>query len=156
MSESTHRVASITGHRDLSEGNRRVIWAAMKGLVSNPKVTEIWFGGAKGADNEALKAALHHRGTLSVPKLVVVVPDHLLHQPRECQLIIERADQVIELKNPIMADDRYASYHRRNEFLVDHASVLVAFWDGKPGSGTASTVNYAKKTKCIVKHIPMG
>ncbi len=155
MAQIPPRVVSVTGHRDLTEANRLRVWAAMKGLIMNPKVDEIWFGGAKGADNEALKAALHHRGSALVPRLVVVVPDTVSQQPWECQVIIQRADQRIELGLPITADDRYAAYHRRNEFLVDHASLLVAFWDGKKSSGTSSTVNYAKKTNCLFKHIPM-
>lgn len=36
-----------------------------------------------------------------------------------------------------------ASYQRRNEFMVDAADVLAAFWDGSKG-GTANCVGYAR------------
>lgn len=34
--------------------------------------------------------------------------------------------------------------YKRNQFIVDNCSVLIALWNGKP-SGTSNTVNYAKK-----------
>ena len=37
------------------------------------------------------------------------------------------------------------AYMRRNDFLVDNASVVVAWWDGKPRSGTAYTVKRARR-----------
>lgn len=35
-------------------------------------------------------------------------------------------------------------YHTRNRYLVDHASLLIAYYDGKPG-GTKYTCDYAAK-----------
>lgn len=35
--------------------------------------------------------------------------------------------------------------YKRNQFIVDNSSVIVALWNGSPRSGTANTVNYAKK-----------
>ena len=35
--------------------------------------------------------------------------------------------------------------YKRNRFIVDHSSVIVALWNGSPRTGTANTVNYAKK-----------
>ena len=37
-----------------------------------------------------------------------------------------------------------ACYQRRNEFMVDHSSLVIAVWNGAP-SGTQNTINYAKK-----------
>ena len=43
-----------------------------------------------------------------------------------------------------MLSDRYypECFYRRNDFLVDHARVLVAWYDGSPG-GTRYTVRRA-------------
>jgi uncharacterized phage-like protein YoqJ len=46
-----------------------------------------------------------------------------------------------------------ASYQRRNEFMVDAADVLAAFFDGSPG-GTANCVLYASKVgKKVVRFL---
>jgi uncharacterized phage-like protein YoqJ len=37
-------------------------------------------------------------------------------------------------------------YNKRNEWMIDHANVVVAVWDGTSG-GTANAVKYAKKIK---------
>lgn len=36
-------------------------------------------------------------------------------------------------------------FHRRNRYMVDHADVLIAVYDGKPSGGTAYTVDYARR-----------
>ena len=42
-------------------------------------------------------------------------------------------------------------YHQRNRYMVDHADVLIAVYDGLASGGTAYTVDYArKKGKTIV------
>ncbi len=148
------KVVVISGHRDISPDDVKKVWAAMKGLVRNPTVDEIWIGGARGVDNEALRAALEFR-VGPKPKLVVVVPNEVRHQPAECWEWIHRADSVIELKQEITARDKFASYRKRNEFMVDHGTALVAFWSGKR-SGTGNAVSYAKRLKISVTHIPVG
>lgn len=35
--------------------------------------------------------------------------------------------------------------YKRNRFIVDNSSVIVALWNGNPRSGTSNTINYAKK-----------
>ena len=149
------KVVGITGHRDLIPGDLAKIRAAMKALLANVSVDEIWFGGATGVDTEALRAALEFRVGRR-PKLVVILPDTLLRQPYQTHSVTRQADSIIELKRAITPDDGYRAFHERNEFIVNHASVLVAFWSGVGKSGTASTVTYAKKTKLPVKIIPIG
>lgn len=149
------KVVGITGHRSLAKGDIPKIRAALKALVGNPAVSEIWFGGALGADTVALQAALEFRVGRR-PKLVVVVPNTTDHQPVETRAWIHRADQVIELKAEITVKNKYQAFQQRNEFIVDHSSVLVAFWNGLFKSGTGSCVRYAQTTKCKLKHIPCG
>ena len=36
------------------------------------------------------------------------------------------------------------AYQRRNEWMVDHSSRVIAVHNGEPG-GTRNTINYAKK-----------
>ncbi len=55
--------------------------------------------------------------------------------------ILERADSVVYVSR---------NYHKncmleRNRFLVEHASILLAVYNGVRRSGTGATVNYARK-----------
>ena len=48
----------------------------------------------------------------------------------------------------VICSDSYdgpETMYKRNQFIVDNSSVIVALWNGSPRSGTANTVNYAKK-----------
>lgn len=36
-------------------------------------------------------------------------------------------------------------YHKRNEWMVDNATRVLAYWSGKKSGGTYATVQYAKK-----------
>lgn len=148
------KVVSVTGHRELTPVGRQRIWVVMERLLQNDTIREVWFGGARGTDTEALLAALHHRGSNIFPRFVVVVPNQIANQPKECWESIHRADRVIELGIPIQKEDGWAAFQRRNEYLVDEASTLLAFWNGEK-SGTGNTVAYAKKKGVQVRVIDM-
>lgn len=126
----------------------------MKTLVGNASIDAIYFGGARGADTEALKAALEFRADKR-PWLVVVVPDTVSRQPRETHEWTRKADEVIELHAAITKDDGFASFKKRNVFLVDIASFLVAFWAGDYSTGTGHAVRYAEKDGLVVYKIPI-
>ena len=34
----------------------------------------------------------------------------------------------------------------RDRFMVEHANVVLAVWNGKPAGGTAFTVDYARRS----------
>lgn len=126
----------------------------MDGLVKNPSIDAIYFGGAKGGDTEALKAALFYR-TGRRPWLVVVVPDVVTKQPFETRAWTHRADEVIELKNPITSDDDYEAYTIRDQYLVDVGSLLVAFWRGNYKTGTGKTVRMAENSGLKIVRVPL-
>lgn len=143
------RVA-VTGNRGVTAADRRVIRRVLRELLADPQIDTIYFGGAVGADTEALQAALELRRGAR-PRLVVVVPDSLDAQPVRTRHVSRRADEVIELRRPIVRADRWGAYHARNRWMVDHASLVVAFWDGHPRSGTAATVGYARRRGVAVR-----
>jgi len=138
------QIASITAHRELAASDHAVIQKAMQTLVKHPDVDAIYFGGARGGDTVALQAALYFR-TDQRPWLTVVVPDKLQHQPAETHVWSRKADEIIELGNPITRDDYFRSYTIRDQYLVDVASYLVAFFSGNYKSGTGKTVRMAEK-----------
>lgn len=143
LASGPRRVA-VTGNRGVTAADRSIIRRVVRELLADAEVETIYFGGALGADTEALQAALGMRRG-DRPRLVVVVPDTLEAQPRETRDVSRRADEVVELRRPIDASDGWRAYHARNRWMVDHASLLVAFWDGHPRSGTGATVRYARR-----------
>ena len=54
--------------------------------------------------------------------------------------ILNRADLI----KTICPAFSMSSYQKRNEWMVDHSSRVIAFFNGEPG-GTANTIDYARK-----------
>lgn len=136
-------VVSITAHRDIPKENIPIVHAVMKGIVTLPHVDEICFGGARGGDTEALRAALHFR-IEKRPKLTVIVPDVLKKQPQQTWEWSEQADEIVELGHEITGKDWYAAFGKRDQVLVDRANSLVAFFNGNYRSGTGKTIRMAE------------
>ncbi len=44
-------------------------------------------------------------------------------------------------------------YRKRNQFLVDNSSKVIAYWDGKYSSGTAQTLRMARKKELEIINI---
>jgi hypothetical protein len=149
------KAAAITGHRTLGPTSTRRVWTAAKTLLRNLTIDSIYLGGASGVDTEFLKAALEYREGLR-PKLIVVVPDTVERQPVSTREWTRRADGIVELLEPITADNSYLSYKKRNEYLVDQSTFLIAFFNGNFKSGTGSAINYAKKCGKKVYTIPVS
>lgn len=149
-------IASITAHRELAEQDPQRIHNAMRVLVSREDLDAVYFGGARGGDTEALKAALYFRGKNPRPWLTVVVPHTLDQQPAETHFWTKKADEVIELRNPITRDNHFKSYLIRDRYLVDCASYLVAFFNGDYKTGTGATVRMAEKDGLEVHKVPIG
>jgi uncharacterized phage-like protein YoqJ len=144
VTDQPWKVASISGHRSIGPNSKKRVWNAVKLLVENSTIRAIYFGGARGVDNEALKAALYYRKG-AYPRLIVVIPNTIEEQPTETRQWTTRADEVIELKQVITSEDGYLSYRKRNEYLVDHGTFLVAFFNGNFKSGTGQAIRYAEK-----------
>ena len=66
-------------------------------------------------------------------------------QRSECQRILKSADHVVT----VCSGYSDGCFQRRNEWLVDHASRLIAVWNGNP-SGTGNAVRYAMARKVEV------
>lgn len=66
--------------------------------------------------------------------------------------VIGYADQVIA----VTKSDEYAGpwvYHKRNEWMVDHATHILAYWSGKKTGGTYACLNYARKQSRPIRNI---
>lgn len=149
------KAAAITGHRTLGPTSIRRVWTAAKTLLKNQTIDAIYLGGASGVDTEFLKAALQYRVGLR-PRLIVVVPDTVERQPVSTREWTRRADGVVQLLEPITSDNRYLSYRKRNEYLVDQSTFLIAFFNGNFKSGTGNAIRYAEKCGKKVYTIPVS
>lgn len=138
--------AAFTGHRtycasdaDAADALRRTV-----GELYDRGFGTFLSGMAVGFDLAAAEAVLALRARCPGVRLVAVVPFHgqesrfALPDRDRFRRVLAAADEVVVLA---------PAYHRgcyavRNDYLVDHASVLVAWYDGSPG-GTHYTVRRA-------------
>jgi uncharacterized phage-like protein YoqJ len=150
MSENNQFKVAFTGHRHLKYGD--VEQSLIKLHSDFPGA--IWItGGAYGLDSHAARFALDH----SIP-LWLVLPfpakilcarwpsgdarDLLFRSVKECTKL--------SVVSPMFS---MGAYQLRNEFMVDVADVLAAFFDGSQGS-TANCVRYAQRVgKKIIRCI---
>ncbi len=102
-------------------------------------------GGATGFDTVAASCVLIQRERLPDLRLILALPcgdQDARWTDGEKSLyrgIRERADQVV-----VLAERYYnGCMMARNRFMADHASYCVAYWNGSPSGGTASTVGIA-------------
>lgn len=101
-------------------------------------------GMAVGFDLAAAEAVLELRERMPDVRLIAAVPfqgqeARFSQSDRERFSRVLSAADVVEVLSPVYHRGCYAV---RNDFLVDHARVLVAWYDGSPG-GTHYTVRRA-------------
>lgn len=112
-------------------------------------------GGARGTDQLVAEYALEHPlvdGMKVAYWVVLPFPFEIMvgsgdghyrwrseHRERLARLIAG-AEFVPE---PINKTHAVWAYHRRNEYMVDHAETVVAFWNGRRSGGTYACIKYA-------------
>lgn len=114
-------------------------------LLVQRGITDFYCGGAYGFDLMAAETVLSVKNHNIGIRLFCVIPfkNQAALWSNKWQ---ERYENVLRNSNEtVMISENYSPgvYQKRNRYMVDHSSVLVAYFDGKPG-GTKSTVNYAK------------
>lgn len=134
---------AFTGHRTYRDEAREALSRTLEELYARGFRTFL-SGMAAGFDLAAAEAVLELRERHPEVRLVAAVPfpEQAARFPaarrRIYEEVLARADGV-ELIAPAYHQGCYA---RRNDFLVDHAAVVVAWYDGSPG-GTRYTVERA-------------
>lgn len=66
--------------------------------------------------------------------------------------IVESASRVVDVDESELYGGPWV-YHKRNEWMVDHATNVLAYWNGKKAGGTFACINYAKKQKVPVRNV---
>lgn len=154
------RTMGFTGHRPQRLGGfdeRLPIWEALRKRLyveTREAIAQGYYtfisGMALGVDTIAAEAVLTLREQLPDLgiKLVAAVPFEgqerkwpVAAQQRYRRLL-EQADYVYTVCPPGFANWKL---HRRNQWVVDHSSLLLALWDGIEDGGTYRCVAYAKR-----------
>jgi len=143
-------IIAITGHRTILESDLAVIDERVHALLDQEDLSEVLIGGALGVDLHVLNYMLRWRQR-DTPKITVVVPNTVGHQPLSTQPMIHMADAVVELNVPITPRDGFQAYHVRNRYMVDRSTNVLAFFNGDERSGTSSTMHYARRCSKAVE-----
>ena len=123
-------------------------------LIENEGFTYFLSGGAMGMDMYAAEAVLDLKARYPHICLEMVIPcpqqaDRWSPAMRlRYNNILARCDKKTVL-SPVYYD---GVMQVRNRYLVDHAGLLLAAYDGKNRGGTAMTVHYAQKTGVRVRN----
>lgn len=152
------QTVAFTGNRDIITSTRitdRNLSNVLRTELTN-KLEECYLHGktiylsgmAVGWDLICAEEVLNLKLKYVDVKLVAVIPfrgqeeKYINSDKQKYNMIINSADLV-----DIVSDGNYEMdvYHKRNDFLVAHASEFIAYHSGKMRSGTASTINKAKK-----------
>ena len=111
-------------------------------------------GMARGVDIWAGQIVLRLRQNNPELKLIAALPypdcdsRWSVSWRRQYDDVLEAADLV----NSISPAYSMASFQKRDEWMVDHASRVIAVYDGVPG-GTKNTIEYAKKNGIEVEYV---
>ena len=139
------KTCAFTGHRILSEDyNARELERVILGLIKGGFTTFL-VGMALGFDTECFKLLENYRKEYPI-KIIACIPCRTqaykfsLKQKTEYEKMLLSADEKVYVSEEYTKNCMF----KRNMFMVDSASVLVAYLNSEKG-GTFQTVNYAKR-----------
>lgn len=146
------RVA-ITGHRS-EDCEERAVRRSMRAVFDELQPSTVIVGMANGTDLWAGDTAV------LMGLDVWAAKPWKGHGPRVADRelyarVIEGAARVVNVDESESYQGPWL-YHKRNEWMVDHCDVLVAYWSGKESGGTFACVNYAKKKGVKVVNVYDG
>lgn len=133
---------AITGHRPESISDPRWVRGQLTETLKQLSPSLLYQGMAEGVDLISAEIARE----LEIPYIAVRPwAGHGVSAAwaQRYQEALDGAREVIVLSD----SERYLGpwqFHQRNQYMVEHAQLLLAVWDGKPKGGTAATVRYAK------------
>lgn len=133
-------IVAITGHRPRQTDGEEKVRRRFRNCFSQMVPDKVIYGGADGTDLWAASEA-HNIGiplTFAKPWDTHrdTITDKALYDA------LEAACEHVEIISDTRGQQRGWYFQRRNEWMVDHATHLLAFWNGKP-SGTKNTWDYA-------------
>ena len=103
----------------------------------------VYTGGAVGVDHIAADCCIE----LGIPYIIVLpFPPEIFTARWPANSRVHLRFLMSKASDVVILDDHFSfeGYQRRNEYMVDRADIVVAYWDGSRG-GTANTVGYARR-----------
>lgn len=148
MNDKRQHRCCFTGHRpnklDYSEGEiKPLLETAIDNAISDGYVTFIT-GMAEGVDIWAAEIVLEKKKHNTALHLICAVP-HPGFEKRRSEYETERYENIIKNADYVttISDNYYrACYQKRNIWMVDRSSLVIAVWNGQL-SGTKNTIDYA-------------
>lgn len=137
-------IIALTGHRSEDCESEDIVRASVRrALQAAPGVEAVISGMANGLDLWGADEAIG----LGLP--VWAARPWGTHGPRTSDTelyakVLREAERVIVVTDT----DEYPGpwvYHKRNEWMVDHATHVLAYWSGKKRGGTYACLQYASK-----------
>lgn len=143
------KAVAFTGHRqERITTDRDTLFAELYRTIEElyrAGYTTFLTGMAQGFDLLAAEAVWQLRADNGADiRLVAAIPFRA-----QCERFTpqdkHRYFRIAELAECVILSESYFSgcFHRRNNYLVDNASVVVAYWDGIPKGGTYYTLERA-------------
>ena len=141
-------VVAFTGHRKIDGPPGEVRHFLLSKLANDRRIWKTISGGALGWDQVALtaskQAGLYH--LLAEPFLGFWEkwPPHIVEEYMELKYreLHEDDDEVVQVSDPGYENWKY---HARNEYMVNRADEVWAWWDGTRKGGTYACLKYAHK-----------
>ena len=142
-----HRPPKIGGYNEDNPTTKRIRLHLQNEiyLAINNGYKEFISGMALGVDTIAAEIVLEIRESYPI-QLICAIPFEgqenmwTYDSRHRWRTILDSADEVIHISSP-----GYAAWkmQKRNEWMVDVSSLVIAVWDGSTG-GTANCISYAK------------
>lgn len=145
--------AAFTGHRTYADEARKPLREVIRTL-SEQGIDTFLCGMARGFDLAAAEAVLRLRDEGLAIRLIAVIPfasQAATFAPTDrqrFQQVVALADEVILLSPTFYR----GCYQQRNNFLVDHAAHLIAWYNGTRG-GTQYTLLRAAKAGLTIHNL---
>lgn len=137
-------IVGITGHANLTDSSIELVYDSMRAeLAKFPGAELVGLTClARGADQVFADVVLDLGGDIEVVVPAADYFDRIKDQASRdrCDAYLARASTIHTLPYTAANDDAYLA---ASQEVVDRSHLLVAVWDGSPGSGTGQAVAYA-------------
>ena len=140
----------FTGHRpEKLNATEAFVWKKLKDAIEDAfsdGFTDYITGMAKGVDIWAAEAVLDLKKEFSHIRLICAVPFDGFEKGWEIEWQEKYQEILLSADEVHYISDRYSRgvYQKRNKWMIDHASMVIAGYTGAAG-GTRNTIEYAKE-----------
>lgn len=144
-------IIAVTGHRSEDCESEGIVRERLRASFIDAQPTSVIVGMANGVDLWAGAEAIN----LGIS--VVAARPWATHTPRNDD--VELYAFVINGASRVVCVDEAESYvgpwlyHKRNEWMVDNATHILAYWSGKKSGGTYACLRYAMKQEKPIRNI---